>query len=484
MMRSSRGQGISEAVGFILILAVVIVVVSLYLVYLMPAMGREDEIAQMASVKERFTEFKLNIDALWTSRRCTSEYGPALSLGSGEATGILSYFPFFSPPRAGAVLALNQRAESITIISDSYLLVDSGGYNESRLINNTPLTLPVNNTPAHFYIAVSTTDLRTERGVLVDAPSVDVWVNITPVYHSVDLVNLTLNESHYVTSFSNYTDYRLTGTDVTVTTNFGGKQVITSLPVYRNISPSTFYTVDLVNPVYGLSSLFLSPQSLSLQASHASGITALYDVRYGFVPNVTNFSTPRALGAIEYRSNNLFYTPQTYYYQLGGVFLEQPDGSTSEVPPDVSILMVNGSPRVSVGEILIWGGIATVNVSGSGPITLTSAVTDINSAPLPPGNNTRWVNLSILAASADAARMWNKTFADLASQGGLSSSAYKTGTAGNVAFLNVTGDPQLYDIQLSLTEVNVSADFVNEYSPGGISRAWRGVPGYVPPTPP
>jgi hypothetical protein len=137
-----------------------------------------------------------------------------------------------------------------------------------------------------------------------------------------------------------------------------------------------------------------------------------------------------------------------------------------------------------VGEILIWGGIATVNVSGSGPITLTSAVTDINSAPLPPGNNTRWVNLSILAASADAARMWNKTFADLASQGGLSSSAYKTGTAGNVAFLNVTGDPQLYDIQLSLTEVNVSADFVNEYSPGGISRAWRGVPGYVPPTPP
>jgi hypothetical protein len=484
MLPSSRGRGLSEAVGFILILAVVVVVVSLYLMYLMPAMGRENEITQMASVKERFAEFKLNIDALWTSRRCTSEYGPAISLGSGEATGILGYFPFFSPPKAGAVLALNQRAESITIISDSYLLVSSGGYNESRLINNTPFNLFVNNTPTHFYIAVSTTDLRTERGVIVDAPTVDVWVNITPVYNYVNLVNLTLDESHYVTSFSNYTDYRLVSTDVTVTTNYGGKHVVTSLPVYRNISPSTFYTVDLMNPVYGLSPLFLSPQSLSLKTSHASGITASCDVRYGFEPTVSNFSTPRALGAIEYRSNNLFYTPQTYYYQLGGVFLEQPDGSTSEVPPDISITLANGSPRVSVGEILVLGGIATVDVSGSGPITLTSSVTDIISAPLPPGNNTRWVNLSIQAANANAAQMWNKTFADLASGGGLAASAYKTGTAGNVAFLNITGDPQLYDIQLSLTQVNVSADYVNEYSPGGISRAWRGVPGYVPPTPP
>jgi hypothetical protein len=97
------------------------------------------------------------------------------------------------------------------------------------------------------------------------------------------------------------------------------------------------------------------------------------------------------------------------------------------------------------------------------------------------GNNTRWVNLSIQAASDNAAQMWNNTLTGLANQGGLPLSAYTSGTAGSVAFLKITGDSQTYNIQLSITKVNVSADYVNEYSPGGISRAWRNVPGYPPP---
>ncbi|MDD1666526.1 MAG: hypothetical protein LUQ23_03210, partial [Methanomicrobiales archaeon] len=142
-----EGRAISEVVGFLLILAVLIVTITIYLVYLMPAMGRESEIAQMSAVRERFTEYKLNIDSLWTSRQCTSEYGPALSIGSGEPGGILGFFPFFRPPRGGAVLALNQRAETLTITSDSYLLSSSGAYNESRVITTSPWNVGLNNTP-------------------------------------------------------------------------------------------------------------------------------------------------------------------------------------------------------------------------------------------------------------------------------------------------------------------------------------------------
>jgi hypothetical protein len=80
--------------------------------------------------------------------------------------------------------------------------------------------------------------------------------------------------------------------------------------------------------------------------------------------------------------------------------------------------------------------------------------------------------------------MWNRTFRDLADRGGVPVGAYTTGTAGNNAFLNITGNPQIYDIQLSITRVNVSADYVNEYSPGGIARSWRNLPGYIPPTSP
>jgi hypothetical protein len=477
----SRGEGISEVIGFLLILAVIIASISLYLLYVMPAMGRENEIARMNGVKEAFTEYKLNIDTLWTSRQCTSDFGPALSIGSGESAGVLSYFPFFSPPKASGVLALNQRPENITISYDSYFTVSSAGYNESGNIAYTPTSLNVNATPGHIYINISTTDLRTGRGIFVDGSDWDVWLNISPNYDYTNRFNITLHPTlHNITNFWNWTEYVWNSTDVTVTTLSAGSTV-SVMPVYRNIVTTRNYTVDLMSPVYGVSTKFQNARSFNLSLSDNSGlITGRYDVRYGFVPRVTTSTLP--LGSIEFRSNNIWYTPQTYYYQLGGVFLEQEDGSTNEIPPAVSISYVNSSPVVSIGDILILGGVTSTNVSGSGPITVASAVTDATAAALPAGNNTRWVNITIQAASANAAQMWQNTLTSIAGQGGLPVSAYTNGTSGNYAFINITGNPNLYDIKFSLTQVNLSADYVDEYSTGEVSRYWRNVPGFSLPT--
>jgi hypothetical protein len=476
----SRGEGISEVIGFLLILAVVITSISIYLLYVMPAMGREAEIAKMNEVKEAFTEYKLNIDTLWTSRQCTSDFGPALSIGSGEKAGILSYFPFFNPPKSSAVLALNQRAENITISSDSYYAVSSGGYNESRSLTSTPWTVNVNSTPVNFYINLSTTDLLTKRGVLFDTPERDVWVNITPNYFPQSRFSWTTDVNNNVTSFTNSIVYVLNSTDITVTTFAGGSPDSGILPVYRNIIGSKEYRVDLMNPVYGVSTLLATPRSVNLSLSDNSGaITGSYDIRYGYVPMVNTTVFP--LGSIEYRSNNIYYTPQTYYYQLGGVFLEQEDGSTNEIPPAISISYVNGSTLVSIGDIQIQSGVTSTNVSGSGPITVASAVTDATTTSFSAGNNTKWVNITIQAASTNAARMWQKTLTSIADQGGLPVSAYTNGTSGNYAFINITGNPQLYDIRYSRTQVNLSADYVDEYSAGEVSRYWRNVPGFILP---
>ncbi|MDD1661928.1 MAG: hypothetical protein LUQ49_05645, partial [Methanomicrobiales archaeon] len=220
--RGRETRAISEVVGFLLILAVLIMTITVYLLYFMPTMGRDREITQMAEVKERFAEYKLNIDSLWTSRSCTTDFGPSLSLGGGETTGLLSFFPFFSPPRAGAVLALNQRAENITITSDSYFLVSSGGLIVNDTIGTSPTLLNVNTTPTHLYIKISSTDLLTERGILIDGPLWDAWVNVTPNYVFTDQYTGTLN-----------------GTDITVTTFSRGRPVATNLPAYRGISSST-----------------------------------------------------------------------------------------------------------------------------------------------------------------------------------------------------------------------------------------------------
>ncbi|HTY52135.1 MAG TPA: hypothetical protein VMB35_02965, partial [Methanomicrobiales archaeon] len=297
-----RRDGISESVGFILILAAVIIALSIYLLYLMPAMGRETEISQMGSVKESLTEFKLNIDTLWTSRQCTTEFGPALSLGSGETGGIMGFFPFLSPVKAGAVLALNQRKENITISSDSYTLTGSGGYTESRAMTTTPVNLVVNTTPSHLFVNISTASLLLERGVLISGPGWDVWVNVSPKYSYTRRFNMTVDPTTgglASAGFWERDEFLWNSTDVNVNTYSGSTPIVDNLAVYRGISTSGVYPVDLMNPVYGISTRFQNPQSLWVSKSDNT-VAGTVTVCYGYSPTVTSTTWP--LGSIEYRS--------------------------------------------------------------------------------------------------------------------------------------------------------------------------------------
>jgi hypothetical protein len=55
-------DALSEVVGFVLLLAVIVVALSLYQVYGVPAAGREAEIAHMNQVKDRM----ITGGAVWT----------------------------------------------------------------------------------------------------------------------------------------------------------------------------------------------------------------------------------------------------------------------------------------------------------------------------------------------------------------------------------------------------------------------------------
>ncbi len=58
-------DALSEIIGFVLILALVVVASTLYLLYVVPAEGREDEITHMNQVKDRFISYKTTVDGLW-----------------------------------------------------------------------------------------------------------------------------------------------------------------------------------------------------------------------------------------------------------------------------------------------------------------------------------------------------------------------------------------------------------------------------------
>ena len=58
-------EGLSEVVGFVLLLGVLVMALSVYQIYAVPAEGRANEIEHMNMVKDRFTDYKNALNLLW-----------------------------------------------------------------------------------------------------------------------------------------------------------------------------------------------------------------------------------------------------------------------------------------------------------------------------------------------------------------------------------------------------------------------------------
>jgi hypothetical protein len=119
-MRAERSEeALSEIVGFVLILALVVVASTLYLMYVVPAEGREDEITHMNHVKDRFVSYKESLDALWMRSLSTSEPGTrgvtlstSFDLGTGggntQASGL--FLSFMRPLGTAARMSVQRES--------------------------------------------------------------------------------------------------------------------------------------------------------------------------------------------------------------------------------------------------------------------------------------------------------------------------------------------------------------------------------------
>ncbi len=124
-----REDALSEIVGFVLILALIVVASTLYLMYVVPAEGREDEIEHMNLVKDRFVSYKETLDALWlrslTGIYSTGARGTTLStsfdLGTGggntQSSGI--FLSFMRPIGTAARMSVNTTGDRLTLFLDN-----------------------------------------------------------------------------------------------------------------------------------------------------------------------------------------------------------------------------------------------------------------------------------------------------------------------------------------------------------------------------
>ncbi|WP_342771720.1 DUF7289 family protein [Methanoculleus sp. UBA300] len=117
MSPKPRDDGLSEVVGFVLLLGVIVVALSLYQVYAVPAAGRENEIAHMNQVKDRFVDYKIGLDSLWVNERHGVLLSTAFDLGTGAGAtgGRVFTLPIFTPAGSGGTVSVMSGGANLTI---------------------------------------------------------------------------------------------------------------------------------------------------------------------------------------------------------------------------------------------------------------------------------------------------------------------------------------------------------------------------------
>ena len=456
---------LAEVIGFVLILVVIITALSIYLLYAVPAQGREEEILHMNEIRDQFVAYKIGVDALWTNNQLNSAMSTTFNLGTlGAATqGGFSFVPIINPVPSSGTLTLNQRNEVLTVASRG--LIGDGNFVTKQTAVPGTLTF-INVTPQAFFVNISDSSPTTlgRRSVLMQGQnwSVNVTVNPRTTYY-----NYTISCTGTCNNFGDA--YQYAGTDITMEVNKSGRMTLQDYVVYEDIQnrpAGTLFTVDLLDDVYGLKNYFknvLYPMNVTLaKIPSSSTVTGYGNVSFGDEYD-TAASHTIAMGALQYTVLNNYWIPQAYYYQNGGVFLQQVNGTSVKLPPTI-IFSYNATTQITGVRIieLPFRQTNTGNLAGNNPAQVKTQVTDVqNLSYSRVYNNTRWINLSITSGDSRAAAAWISALDTAANiTGGIPTTHYTASAPATTGYFNISGvdaSNSWYDIHVEGLRANLSA---------------------------
>ncbi|MFA6332480.1 MAG: hypothetical protein WCX22_05975 [Methanoregula sp.] len=488
----SREAGLSEVIGFVLILGLLVIVASLYLAYGIPAQGRENEILHMNAIKDQFVAFKLSLDSLFTNDKVGTTLSNSFTLGTsgGYTEGMLSFIPIMSPVNSGGTIAINQRTttpETLSISSRSLIL-------NTTYRTSVDLPAQVNYTPSHVYVNISgiqSSDLSASKrfGATVNTSSWAVYVNLTPEtsfyqwYQTYDPTSSNnclaspRNQNGTPIFISNticlvpMNAYAFNGTDLSISVNRGGIITMENYPVYRNVRAGSTYTIDLMDPAYGISSSIQTADGISIKTDMPLGsINATGNISYGFTESNPYTISPIPLGAVEFRAQNSYWIAQDYYYQMGGVFLSQNDGNTTyKLPPEITFSYDNVSGTDPTRKIVTVNINALVIdpdnrgvVGGNSPVQMKTQMTNVTQFPYATGKaNTKWIRIAVNTSDSQAREMWKNYFDYSATVNNIPH--FTVGEDGTEVFIRINGyyddtvtASSVYDINVIASEATYS----------------------------
>jgi hypothetical protein len=472
--RHSWESGLSEVVGFVLILGVLVLVFSLYLTYGIPAQGRENEILHMNEVKDQFVAYKISMDSLFNNNKVGTMLGNSFSLGTGGGytQGMVSFLPIMSPVSSGGVIAINQRTpvhETLNITSHS--LVRNDTYRMSVDFQEGVPLVP-RYTPDHLFVNISGIllgDLNPAGyyGADIGSRNWNMTVNMTPRashYNETQAVTCPVLGGPCTIIYNTGESY--IGTDITINVRKEGVTTIRELTVYRNVTPGSHYAIDLMDETYGVSSSIRPRDTISLIVEKPlNTVQATGNATYDFTDMDPYRITPIPLGSLEYRAQNNYWIPQSYYYQMGGVFLSQAEGNVSyKLPPEISFSNDSAHDLVSVNiNALTIDANDRGLIGGNSPVQVRTMLDSIVPLPYVAGDeitgNSKQVWIGVNTSDPRANAMWESYFESAARGSGIPAGEFNVSRLKNesyIAIYGVSADPDVNDIRLTVTNATYS----------------------------
>jgi hypothetical protein len=443
---SHKERALSEVIGFVLIIGILMAAFSLYLVYGVPVQGRENEINHMSAINDQFVSYKIGVDSLWTNQQTGLAMSTTFPLGTTGQTaqGSTSIIPIMQPVGSSGTLAINQRTttpEIFTITSNSYIS-NTTAMTSGFPVTTFPNTTVYSNAPSSLLINISTTNANWSD---INPASIQItgntWIASVNITRNVaDCLNYTATGGNNVNSTLLPNCF---GSDITVTVVKNGVTSLNRAVVYSNINPTTNYSINLLDPAYGLPSVITYPATMTFSTTGAPELISPTVTAHYAYRSQSNYIYSVQLGSLEYSTNNNYWIPQTYYYQMGGVFLSQSDGITYKLPPEITFAN-NGTGNITVNFVtLAYDPTDSGIIGGTSPAqVMTSLKPDAGTLPYAPISLNTWsASINITTPDPIAATMWENYLNTAANQtGGIPTTYYTVGNTTTGSCISFNGN--------------------------------------------
>jgi len=331
MNAHTRDNALSEVIGMILILAIIVMVMSVYITYTVPEKGKQGEIAHMREVRVSFLELSYLIHSLFANGKTGVSVSIPITLHSSPESAII---PLFTPVSSQGFIAITNESETCTIRFLNFV--------EQRTSNYPPVTLAdegeIEIHAMKLHENLQSTVFRFEPIIPSNAPIDGIIATLygkTPSEWKVDLKIRSVLTNVTIESPSPGTDAPLS-----ITPDYLHSLIAVKTPskleyvVIDNISASSsekkIVSVDLKPaldlfgaPLVNGSSLFFSSSGSSI-TNGTPNLTISYS-SYPSSPHTVSTTTP--LTDLMFASSNYYWIDQQYRYHKGGVFLRQEEDS-------------------------------------------------------------------------------------------------------------------------------------------------------------